>query len=110
MLNDGVSIDHERNGLTLTDTMIWCETRWLKVKPHFGNEIPLQISVTGTEVESGQICGIDRKQLDELEVHRSKGHTPFHPQFEHCLKAKGVKQYRRRNENKLETEIQADFL
>ena len=76
----------------------------------FGNEIPLQISVTGTEVEPGQIYGIDRKQLDELEVHRSKGHTPFHPQCEHCLKAKGVKQYRRRNENKLETEIQADFL
>ena len=66
--------------------------------------------VTGTEVDTGQLCEIDRKQLDELEVHRCKGHTPFHPHCEHCLKAKGVKQHRRRNENKVETEIQADFL
>ena len=110
VLTDGVSIDHAKNGWTLTDTMIWCETPWLKVQPHFRNEIPLQSCVTGSEVETGQLCGIDRKQLDELEVHRSKGHTPFHPQCEHCLKAKGVKQHRRRNENKVETEIQADFL
>ena len=36
VLTDGVSIDHVRNGLTLTDTMIWCETPCLKVKPYLG--------------------------------------------------------------------------
>ena len=115
VLTDGVSIENPKNSLSLVETMIWCETPWLKVKPHFGKELVLQVRQKG-EVDhvsdlTGQLCGLKGRHQDELEVHRAKGHMPFSADCSHCLKAKGMSQHRRRvAKDKLETEIQADFL
>ena len=51
-----------------------------------------------------------RGNRDELEVHRAKGHVPFHPDCEHCIKAKGVHQHRRKTDKGLPTEVAADFM
>ena len=119
ILNDGIVIENPKNGLTLLDTVIWCDTPWLKVKPHFGKELVLQVSqqvgleqdVTDDFTATGHVCGIDRKRKDELEIHRAKGHMPFHADCSHCVKAKGVSHHRRRvAKDKLQTEIQADFV
>ena len=119
ILNDGIVIENPKNGLSLLETVIWCDTPWLKVKPHFGKELVLQVSqqiglgqdVTDDFNVTGHVCGIDRKNRDELEIHRAKGHMPFHADCSHCVKAKGVSHHRRRVEkNKLQTEIQADFV
>ena len=51
-----------------------------------------------------------RGNRDELEVHRAKGHVPFHPDCEHCIKAKGVHHHRRKTDKGLATEVAADFM
>ena len=40
----------------------------------------------------------------------AKGHVPFHPDCEHCIKAKGVHQHRRKTDKGLATEVAADFM
>ena len=69
------------------------------------------MDLTEDYTANGHVCGIDRKNRDDLEIHRAKGHTAFHTDCSHCVKAKGVTHHRRRlAKDKLETEIQADFL
>ena len=40
----------------------------------------------------------------------TKGHIPFHPDCEHCTKAKGVHQHRRKTDEGLVTEVAVDFM
>ena len=64
-------------------------------------------SVSG---EIGHVQAVKRGNRDELEIHRAKGHMPFHPDCEQCIKAKGVHQHRRKTDKGLNTEVAADFM
>ena len=44
-----------------------------------------------------------------LEKHRMQGHVPFDPRCTICARGKSTFQHRRRREDGLETEVQADF-
>ena len=112
VLTDSVSVVHEKSNVRLTEVLVWCDTPWVRVKPHHGSELVLSHvdgavddSVSG---EIGHVQAVKRGNRDELEIHRAKGHMPFHPD---C--AKGVHQHRRKTDKGLNTEVTevaADFM
>ena len=110
VLTDSVSVVHERSNVQMTEVMIWCDTPWVRVKPHHGGELILSHVDAGDNSVSGHVSAVKRGNRDELEVHRAKGHVPFHPDCEHCIKAKGVHQHRRKTDKGLATEVAADFM
>ena len=85
VLTEDVKVFHEKSEVTTVDTVMWCETPWVKVFPHHGKELLLPNVDLGDSLTGGHVCGIGGlKNRDELEVHRSKGHIPFHPDCERC--------------------------
>ena len=113
VLTDSVSVVHEKSNVQMTEVMIWCDTPWVRVKPHHGSELILSHVEAGDNSVSGDIGHVNamkRGNRDELEVLRAKGHVPFHPDCEHCIKAKGVHQHRRKTDKGLATEVAADFM
>ena len=110
VLTDSVSVVHERSNVQMTEVMIWCDTPWVRVEPHHGGELILSHVDAGDNSVSGHVSAVKRGNRDELEVHRAKGHVPFHPDCEHCIKAKGVHQHRRKTDKGLATEVAADFM
>ena len=114
VLTDLISVVHEKSNVQLTEVLVWCDTPWVRVKPHYGSELVLSHvdetvddSVSG---EIGHVHAVKRGNRDELEIHRAKGHMPFHLDCEHCIKAKGVHQHRRKTDKGLNTEVAADFM
>ena len=120
ILDSGVSVRHGRNALSMVDTALWCDTPWVKVFQHSGSDFLLAVPPSDQSSQpaqhddagddAGQLFGLKRRNVDELHIHRAKGHMPFHPECEHCLKSKGVFQHRKRTEKGLQSEIVADFM
>ena len=113
VLDEGVSVCHVKSGVDMIDTCIWCDTPWIRVIPHSEGELLLPSSDSGDPApisSVGHVAVVSQKTKEDLEVHRAKGHMPFHPDCEHCLKSRGVTQHRRKSERGVETEIVADFM
>ncbi|CAE7624330.1 unnamed protein product [Symbiodinium sp. CCMP2592] len=113
VLDEGVSVCQVKSGVDMIDTCIWCDTPWIRVIPHSEGDLllPLDASVDPAPISSiGHVAVVSQKTKEDLEIHRAKGHMPFHPDCEHCLKSRGVTQHRRKSERGVETEIVADFM
>ncbi|CAE7200879.1 unnamed protein product [Symbiodinium sp. CCMP2592] len=113
VLDEGVSVCHVKSGVDMIDTCIWCDTPWIRVIPHSEGDLllPSDASVDPAPISSiGHVAVVSQKTKEDLEIHRAKGHMPFHPDCEHCLKSRGVTQHRRKSERGVETEIVADFM
>ncbi|CAE7038113.1 unnamed protein product [Symbiodinium sp. CCMP2592] len=113
VLDEGVSVCHVKSGVDMIDTCIWCDTPWIRVIPHSEGDLllPSGDSVDPALISSiGHVAVVSQKTKEDLEIHRAKGHMPFHPDCEHCLKSRGVTQHRRKSERGVETEIVADFM
>ncbi|CAE7835037.1 unnamed protein product [Symbiodinium sp. CCMP2592] len=113
VLDEGVSVCHVKSGVDMIDTCIWCDTPWIRVIPHSEGDLllPSGDSVDPAPISSiGHVAVVSQKTKEDLEIHRAKGHMPFHPDCEHCLKSRGVTQHRRKSERGVETEIVADFM
>ncbi len=82
---------HEKSNVQMTEVLIWCETPWVRVKPHQGNELILshveEAVDDGVSGEIGHVHAVKRSNQDELEIHRAKEHLQFHPDCEQCIKA-----------------------
>ena len=109
---DKVCLKHLPSGATAMDTMFWCDTPWLKLEPYHGESVRFvqQVSCHDVEETKQTLQAIRRGEQDEMEVHRLKGHVPFHPNCVHCAKSKGVSHHRKRNNGVLSSEISADFM
>ena len=108
-LSDGVQVSHDKWNVELTDVLLWCDTPWVKVFPYHGSNLVWE----NQAVSSGrQLGALKRMPItpEELQIHRIKGHNPFHPACPDCIKAKGVYRHRRRTNKGLETEVRADFM
>ena len=46
VLTDSVSVVHEKSNVQMTEVMIWCDTPWVRLKPHHGSELILSQLVT----------------------------------------------------------------
>ena len=114
ILDESVVAKHLKTLVTMSDTTFWCDTPWLKVLPHFGKELLMNSTMEENPEEDvpliGHVSGV-KCNRDDLEAHRAKGHAPFHPDCEHCLKSKGTVQHRRRSDRgDLSVEVLADFM
>ena len=72
VLTDSVSVVHEKSNVQMTEVMIWCDTPWVRVKPHHGSELILSHVEAGDNSVSGDIGHVNavkRGNRDELEVH-----------------------------------------
>ena len=115
VLDEGVSVSHVRVGVEMLDTCMWCDTPWIRVLPHSDHELLVPAdssegSVLAAVEANGHVAAVSQRTKDDLEVHRARGHVPYHPDCEHCVKSRGVTQHRRRSEKGLETEVVADFM
>ena len=72
VLTDSVSVVHEKSNVRLTEVLVWCDTPWVRVKPHHGSELVLSHveavddSVSG---EIGHVQAVKRGNRNELEIH-----------------------------------------
>ncbi|CAK9012369.1 CCHC-type domain-containing protein [Durusdinium trenchii] len=66
----------------------------------------LTVSEKGYELP---VYPLSRAAARELEQHRAQGHTPFHPGCVECARGRSVFSHRRRSQERLQCEIQADF-
>ena len=115
VLDEGVSVSHVRAGVEMLDTCMWCDTPWIRVLPHSDHELLVPPdssdgSVLAAVETNGHVAAVSQRTKEDLEVHRARGHVPYHPDCEHCVKSRGVTQHRRRSERGLETEVVADFM
>ena len=111
VLDEGVAA-HVKSGVDMIDTCMWCDTPWIRVLPHSDGDLlmPDESTESGRMASEGHVAAVSQRTKEDLEAHRAKGHVPFHPDCEHCLKSRGVTQHRRKSERGLETEIVADFM
>ena len=42
VLTGSVSVVHEKSNVQMTEVMMWCDTPWVRVKPHHGSELILR--------------------------------------------------------------------
>ena len=115
VLDEGVSVSHVRASVEMLDTCMWCDTPWIRVLPHSDHEllVPEEASdgsMMAAVEANGYVAAVPQRTKEDLEVHRARGHVPYHPDCEHCVKSRGVTQHRRRSEKGLETEVVADFM
>ena len=112
VLDEGVAACHVKSGVDMIDTCMWCDTPWIRVLPHSDGDLlmPDESTESGPMASEGHVAAVSQRTKEDLEAHRAKGHVPFHPDCEHCLKSRGVTQHRRKAERGLETEIVADFM
>ena len=115
VLDEGVSVSHVRADVEMLDTCMWCDAPWIRVLPHSDHELLVPPdssdgSVLAAIETNGHVAAVSQRTKEDLEVHRARGHVPYHPDCEHCVKSRGVTQHRRRSERGLETEVVADFM
>eukprot|EP00434_Breviolum_minutum_P044341 symbB.v1.2.039593.t1/scaffold6673.1/size16291/1 len=54
VLTDSVSVVHEKSNVQMNEVMIWCDTPWVRVKPHHGSELILSHVEAGDNSVQGQ--------------------------------------------------------
>lgn len=110
-LGEGIEMSHDKWKIQLVDTLMWCETPWVRVFPYHGTEVVWETedSSLGTQLNALKRV-VGPLSAEELQIHRIKGHNPFHPSCPDCIKAKGVSQHRRKTNRGLETTVCADFM
>ena len=65
VLTDSVSV-HEKSNVQMTKVMIWCDTPWVRVKPHHGSELILSHEAGDNSVsgEIGHVSAVKRGEMN----------------------------------------------
>ena len=91
---------------------------WVKLEPGwmYQSDTPPSSEFVVSEQMAGlsgnstsSLNPLSRAAEAALEKHRMQGHVPFDPRCTICARGKSTFQHRRRREEGLETEVQADF-
>ena len=112
----GFSVKHKQTGMEMTECAYFAGCPWIRLHPDMDTERP-SASQADMVVSSGEVGGeleqsvnpLSKAARNELEVHRSQGRTPFHPNCVECVRGRSVFSHRRRTEEGLQCEVQADF-
>ena len=101
-----VKMIHRNTQSVACGLSVWCDTPWIRVRPHEGNEYRLP-------EEDPAVPGsmkVSALTAEQMTAHRLRGHTPYEPSCEVCQSCKGVHRHaRKKTEKGLNTEIFADF-
>ena len=105
---------HEKSNVQMTEVMIWCDTPWVRVKPHHGSELILSHveaddnSVSG---DIGHVSAVKRGNRDELGSSQGKrGMFHFTQIVSTVLKLREFINIVGKTDKGLATEVAADFM
>ena len=111
----GFQVSDTSTGSVMTDTAYFAGCPWVKLTPSqedvsCGSESLSVVEETKPIKQVRfQVCPMTRAAEQALEQHRLQGHNPFDPRCVICARSKSVFQHRRRKDQLLESELQADF-
>ena len=107
----GAALVHESSGLHAHEVTIFAGCPWVRLHPHSGLDTRHdEWTLLGVDIlEKGVVNPLSRAAQSELEQHRAQGHTPHNPNCLECGRSRSTFMHRRRRDNLIETEVQADF-
>ncbi len=103
---DHVEVIHS-SGCKVRSTAFHANCPWIQLFPIDHKEV---FEMSGPQCSPYDLNVITRAQETELELHRQRNHYPFNPNCITCQRCRSVFQHRRRTEDRLQTELQADFM
>ena len=126
--NEGFQVTHSATGQRLGEVAYFAGCPWVRLHPvetldrntdeaeaSGSQQLSLSTIAGVPEVTASEkgyelpVYPLSRAAARELEQHRAQGHTPFHPGCVECARGRSVFSHRRRSEEGLQCEIQADF-
>ena len=107
----GAALVHESSGLHAHEVTTFAGCPWIRLHPHSGLDTRHdECTLSGVDmIERGVVNPLSRAAQSELEQHRAQGHTPHNPNCLECGRGRSTFMHRRRKDNLIETEVQADF-
>ena len=111
----GFEVSDSLTGSVMTDTAYFAGCPWVKLTPsqedvlYESDSLSVVQETKPVKQVRFQVCPLTRAAEQALEQHRLQGHDPFDPRCVICARSKSVFQHRRRKDQLLESELQADF-
>ena len=104
-------VRNRSSGEVAAETGYFAGCPWVKLRPSGDRAVFSVLSEKDVEEfkETLGVAPLTRAAEAALRQHRLQGHTPYDPRCLECAKGKTTFQHRRRKENLLECELQADF-
>ena len=108
---DGAWLVHDASGFHAHEVTIFAGCPWVRLHPHAGLDTKHdEWTLSGVEThDAGFVNPLSKAAQSELEQHRAQGHTPHNPHCLECGRGRSTYMHRRRRDNLIETELQADF-
>ena len=108
---DGAWLVHDASGFHAHEVTIFAGCPWVRLHPHAGLDTRHdEWTLSGVEAhDAGFVNPLSKAAQSELEQHRAQGHTPHNPHCLECGRGRSTYMHRRRRDNLIETELQADF-
>ena len=110
------SVRHVETGCEALETAYFAGCPWVRLRPDSQSfsspSFPspsLVVSQCDESCASPSLNPLSKAAQSELENHRLQGHTPHHPGCIECARGRGVFKHKRRTDQGLQCEVQADF-
>ena len=108
---DGAWLVHDASGFHAHEVTIFAGCPWVRLHPHAGLDTRHdEWTLSGVEIhDTGVVNPLSKAAQSELEQHKAQGHTPHNPHCLECACGRSTYMHRRRKDDLIETELQADF-
>jgi len=108
---NGAWLVHDASGFHAHEVTIFAGCPWVRLHPHAGLDTKHdEWTLSGVEIhDTGVVNPLSKAAQSELEQHRAQGHAPHNPHCLECGRGRSTYMHRRRKDNLIETELQADF-
>ena len=116
---DGAELKHDASGNLMLEVVMHSGCPWVRMYPVTSvSQVDFPV---GDDSFGGRVEKVVRFEHDvglaplspaveaQLEMHRKQGHFPHHPQCPECARGRSVFRHRRKAQDAIECEVQADF-
>ena len=100
---------NKKTGEVASETGYFAGCPWIRLQACPNSKVVSFVEGEPDSNSSRQLAPLTRATEAALPQHRLQGHVPYDPRCLECTKGKTTFQHRRRKENLLESELQADF-
>ena len=116
---DGAELKHDASGNLMLEVVMHSGCPWVRMYPVTSVsqvDSPAVDESFGSRVEKVvrfehdvDLAPLSPAVEAQLEMHRKQGHFPHHPQCPECARVRSVFRHRRKAQDAIECEVQADF-
>ena len=100
---------NKKTGEVASETGYFAGCPWIRLQACRNSKVVSFVEDDADSMPSQRLAPLTRATEAALRQHRLQGHVPYDPRCLECTKGKTTFQHRRRKENLLESELQADF-